>query len=257
MLCDSKLLVFFWAEAINTACYVQNRVLSNKAQMKTPYEILYGNKPSVSHFRVFGCPCTLLYLDANPKFNAKADDCYFVGYAALTAYRVYNKKTKQIVESYDVRWLEENETDARVGLDWLFDYTSLFKSINVSSSGSSGSVSGLKNISEDEDEEVFYKPPSESPSSFKGKSPVSSERESSVMSEGESSAMPEGEFTTSPERESSAQLDSPKSPVQNDTPDAEATTRKTAFYDAQNTTLFDLCYALESDIKKVSSLQKF
>ena len=92
--------------------------------MKTPYEILYGHKPSVSHFRVFGCPCTLLHLDANPKFNAKADDCYFVGYAARTAYRVYNKKTKQIVESYDVRWLEENETDARVGPDWLFDYTS-------------------------------------------------------------------------------------------------------------------------------------
>ena len=42
MLCDSKLPVFFWAEAINTACYVQNRVLINKAQMKTPYEILYG-----------------------------------------------------------------------------------------------------------------------------------------------------------------------------------------------------------------------
>ncbi|XP_052625907.1 uncharacterized protein LOC128132935 [Lactuca sativa] len=36
MLCDSKLPVFFWAEAINTDCYVQNRVLINKAQMKTP-----------------------------------------------------------------------------------------------------------------------------------------------------------------------------------------------------------------------------
>ena len=109
--------LFFWAEAINTACYVQNRVLINKAQMKTPYEILYGHKPSVSHFRVCGCPCTLLHLESNPKFNAKADDCYFVGYVARTTYRVYNKRTKQIVESYDVRWLEENETDARVGPD--------------------------------------------------------------------------------------------------------------------------------------------
>ncbi|XP_052623263.1 uncharacterized protein LOC128128412 [Lactuca sativa] len=36
MLCDSKLPVFFWVEAINTACYVQNRVRINKAQMKTP-----------------------------------------------------------------------------------------------------------------------------------------------------------------------------------------------------------------------------
>ena len=117
MLCDSQLPVFFWAEAINTACYVQNRVLINKLQMKTPYEILYGRKPSVAHFRSFGCPCTLLHLEAAPKFNSKADDCYFVGYAARTAYRVYNKATKQIVESYDVRWLEDNKSDARVGPD--------------------------------------------------------------------------------------------------------------------------------------------
>ena len=159
MLYDSKLPVFFWAEAINTACYVQNRVLINKARMKTPYEILFGHKPSVSHFRVFGCPCTLLHLESNPKFNAKADDCYFVGYAARTAYRVYNKKTKQIVESFDVRWLEENETDARVGPDWLFDYTSLFKSFNVSSDNQEGSTSNSKIPSEDEEDEVVYRPP--------------------------------------------------------------------------------------------------
>ncbi|TLX66091.1 transposase family protein, partial [Labilibacter sediminis] len=106
MICDSKLPVFFWAEAINTACYVQNRVLINKRQMKTPYEILYGHKPTVSHFRSFGCLCTLLHQEDTPKFNAKADDCYFVGYSKGTAYRVYNKITKQIVESYNVRWLE-------------------------------------------------------------------------------------------------------------------------------------------------------
>ena len=124
-----------------------------------PYEILYGHKPSVSHFRVFGCPCTLLHLESNPKFNAKADDCYFVGYATRTAYRVYNKKTKQIVESFDVRWLEENETDARVGPDWLFDYTSLFKSFNVSSDNQAGSTSISKIPSEDEEDEVVYRPP--------------------------------------------------------------------------------------------------
>lgn len=210
MLCDSKLPVLFWAEAINTACYVQNRVLINKAQMKTPYEILYNHKPSVSHFRVFSCPCTLFHLDTNPKFNAKADDSYFIGYAARTAYRVYNKKTKQIVESYDVRWLEENETDARVGPDWLFDYTPLFKSINVSSRGSSRSVSGSKNTSKDEDEEVVYRPPSASSSLSKGKSPI--------LSEGESSAIPEGESSAILEGESYVQHDS-----QNDTSDVEST----------------------------------
>ncbi|KAI3780407.1 hypothetical protein L2E82_10388 [Cichorium intybus] len=131
MHCDSKLPMFFWAEAINTACYVQNRVLINKHHMKTPYGIPYGHKPSVAHFRNFGCPCTILHLDATPKFNSKADDCYFVGYAGRTAYRVYNKVTKQIVQSFDVRSLEENETDARVGRDWLFNYAELFKLLHV------------------------------------------------------------------------------------------------------------------------------
>nr|GEZ74739.1 ribonuclease H-like domain-containing protein [Tanacetum cinerariifolium] len=39
MLVDAKLPVTFWAEAVNTACYVQNRVLVNKSQNKTPYEL--------------------------------------------------------------------------------------------------------------------------------------------------------------------------------------------------------------------------
>src|ERR1043165_6734248 len=110
--------------------------------MKTPYEVLFGAKPSVKHFRAFGCPCTLLHLDATPKFDAKADECYFVRYAGKTAYRVYNKQTKQIVESFDVRWLEENEADARVGPDWLFDYDTLFRSFRIFDDVSSGVNTG-------------------------------------------------------------------------------------------------------------------
>ena len=105
MLCDSKLPILFWAKAINTICYVQNRVQINKSQMKTPYEILYNQKPSVAHFRIFRCHCTLLHLESTPKFNSKTNDCYFVGYAACTPYQVYNKTTKKIVQSFDVCWL--------------------------------------------------------------------------------------------------------------------------------------------------------
>nr|GEV56348.1 DNA-directed DNA polymerase [Tanacetum cinerariifolium] len=39
MLADAKLPVTFWVKAVNTACYVQNRVLVNKSQNKTPYEL--------------------------------------------------------------------------------------------------------------------------------------------------------------------------------------------------------------------------
>ncbi|GJR35945.1 zinc finger, CCHC-type containing protein [Tanacetum coccineum] len=50
MLADSLLPIQFWAEAVNTACYVLNRVLVTKPQMKTPYEILMGRSPNISKF---------------------------------------------------------------------------------------------------------------------------------------------------------------------------------------------------------------
>ncbi|KAD3336894.1 hypothetical protein E3N88_32413 [Mikania micrantha] len=55
-------------------------------------------------------------------------ECYFVGYSGKTAYRVYNKLTKQAVESYNVHWFEENPTDSGSGPAWIFDYATLFKS---------------------------------------------------------------------------------------------------------------------------------
>ncbi|GKE66518.1 ribonuclease H-like domain-containing protein, partial [Tanacetum coccineum] len=60
MLADSKLPTTFWAEAVNTACYVQNRVLVIKPHNKTPYELFLGRKPALSFMRPFGCPATIL-----------------------------------------------------------------------------------------------------------------------------------------------------------------------------------------------------
>nr|GEW03833.1 hypothetical protein [Tanacetum cinerariifolium] len=48
MLADAKLPVTFWAETVNTACYVQNKVLVNKSQNKTPYELFNGTKDAAS-----------------------------------------------------------------------------------------------------------------------------------------------------------------------------------------------------------------
>ncbi|GJX93631.1 ribonuclease H-like domain-containing protein [Tanacetum coccineum] len=60
MLADSKLPTTFWAEAVNTACYVQNRVLAIKPHNKTPYELFLGQKPALSFMRPFGYPVTIL-----------------------------------------------------------------------------------------------------------------------------------------------------------------------------------------------------
>nr|GEU76546.1 putative ribonuclease H-like domain-containing protein [Tanacetum cinerariifolium] len=60
MLADSKLPTTFWAEAVNTACYVQNRVLAVKPYNKTPYELFHGRTPALSFMRPFGCPLIIL-----------------------------------------------------------------------------------------------------------------------------------------------------------------------------------------------------
>ncbi|GJY02417.1 ribonuclease H-like domain-containing protein [Tanacetum coccineum] len=71
MLADSKLPTTFWAEAVNTAYYVQNKVLVIKPHNKSPYELFLGRKPALSFMRPFGCPVTILntidHLDALTK----------------------------------------------------------------------------------------------------------------------------------------------------------------------------------------------
>ncbi|GKA42183.1 ribonuclease H-like domain-containing protein [Tanacetum coccineum] len=80
MLADSKLPTTFWAEAVNTACYVQNRVLVIKLHNKTPYELFHGRTPTLSFMRPFECPVTILNtLDHLGKFDGKANEGFFVG----------------------------------------------------------------------------------------------------------------------------------------------------------------------------------
>ncbi|KAG7559347.1 Nucleic acid-binding OB-fold [Arabidopsis thaliana x Arabidopsis arenosa] len=50
----------FWAEAINTSCYIINRVYVRRDSMKTPYELWKGKTPNLSYFHVFGCRCYIL-----------------------------------------------------------------------------------------------------------------------------------------------------------------------------------------------------
>ncbi|GJU66975.1 putative ribonuclease H-like domain-containing protein [Tanacetum coccineum] len=82
MLADSLLPTVFWAEAVNTACYVLNRVLVTKPHNKTPYELIIGRPPSISFMRPFGCPVTILNtLDPLGKFDGEAEEGFLVGYS--------------------------------------------------------------------------------------------------------------------------------------------------------------------------------
>nr|GEW43971.1 hypothetical protein [Tanacetum cinerariifolium] len=89
------------AEAVNTAYYVQNRVLVTKPRNKTPYELLLGRSPSIEFMRPFGCLNTILNtLDPLRKFDGKANEGFLVGYSV------------------------------RSGATWLFDIDTLTQSMN-------------------------------------------------------------------------------------------------------------------------------
>ncbi|GJX49113.1 putative ribonuclease H-like domain-containing protein [Tanacetum coccineum] len=102
MLADSKLPTTFWTEAVNTACYVQNRVLVVKPHNKTPYELFHGRTPTLSFMRPFGCLVTILNtIDHLGKFDGKANEGFFVGYSLNSS-----------------------------GPDWLFDIDALTRTMN-------------------------------------------------------------------------------------------------------------------------------
>nr|GFA64811.1 ribonuclease H-like domain-containing protein [Tanacetum cinerariifolium] len=128
----SLLPIPFWAETVNTACYVQNRVLVTKPHNKTPYELLHGRLPSISFMRPFGCPVTILNtLDPLGKFQGKVDEGFLVGYSVCSkAFRVFNCRTRIVQETLHVNFMENKPNVAGSGPAWLFDIDSLSQTIN-------------------------------------------------------------------------------------------------------------------------------
>ncbi|WVZ97929.1 hypothetical protein U9M48_043429 [Paspalum notatum var. saurae] len=98
----------FWAEAVNTACYIVNRIFLRAFLGKTSYELRFGRQPSVKHLRAFGCRCFVLkkagHLD---KFEFRCLDGIFLGYASSSgAFRVWILEAKQVVETCEVSFDE-------------------------------------------------------------------------------------------------------------------------------------------------------
>ncbi|GJT50334.1 hypothetical protein Tco_0976491 [Tanacetum coccineum] len=153
MLADSKLPTTFWAEAVSTACYVQNRVLIVKPHNKTPYELFRGIKPAIGFMKPFGCHVTILNtLDKLGKFDGKSDEGFFVGYSLSSkAFRVYNIRTRKVQENLHVGFLENKPMLEGNGPKWLFDLDSLTQSMNyvpVVAGTFSNDFAGIQGVSE-------------------------------------------------------------------------------------------------------------
>nr|GFA03730.1 hypothetical protein [Tanacetum cinerariifolium] len=108
MLIFSRAPLFLWAEAIATACFTQNSFIIHRQFNKTPYELINDYKPDISFLHVFG---TLCYPKNDRedirKLGAKGDIGFFIGYSANScAYKVYNHRTKKIMETMNVSFDE-------------------------------------------------------------------------------------------------------------------------------------------------------
>nr|GFC12939.1 hypothetical protein [Tanacetum cinerariifolium] len=108
MLIFSRAPLFLWAEAIATACFNQNCSIIHRRFNKTPYELINDRKPDISFLYVFGALCYPKNdREDIGKLGAKGDIGFFIGYSAdFCAYRIYNRRTKNIMETTNVSFDE-------------------------------------------------------------------------------------------------------------------------------------------------------
>ncbi|GJR27260.1 retrovirus-related pol polyprotein from transposon TNT 1-94 [Tanacetum coccineum] len=118
MLIFSKALMFLWARDISTACYTQNRSLIHTRHNKTLYELVHDKNPDLTFIRVFSALCYPINNSEDlVKLQPTADIGIFVGYApSRKGYRIYNKRTRRIMETIHVQFDELTKQMAPVQL---------------------------------------------------------------------------------------------------------------------------------------------
>nr|GEW48651.1 ribonuclease H-like domain-containing protein [Tanacetum cinerariifolium] len=157
MLADLLLPIPFWAGAVNTACYVHNRVLVTKPRNKTPYELLHGRTPIIGFMRPFGCLVTILNtLDPLGKFKGKVDEGFLVGYSVNSkSFRVFNSRTRIVQETLHVNFLENKPNIAGEKVNQQYVLFPMW------SSGSTNPQNNDEDAAFDEKEHDAKKPESE------------------------------------------------------------------------------------------------
>jgi hypothetical protein len=148
------------------ACHATNRVYHHRLLEKTPYELLVGRKPNIFYFRVFGCKCFIYKKKRLGTFESRCDESFFLGYASNSkAYIVFNKTSRQFIETCDVEFDESNGSQGEVvGYDHVGDeeVQEALKNMSIGdiksqvgeASTSSTTQSMKPNVDEEEDKKV-------------------------------------------------------------------------------------------------------
>ncbi|KAL5548640.1 hypothetical protein UlMin_003871 [Ulmus minor] len=114
MISHSTLPKKLWGEALKTAAYILNRA-PTKAAAKTPYELWMGQKPSLKHFHIWGCPAEARpYKPHEKKLDSKTVSSYFIGYAERSrGFKFYDPAIRSIFETGIATFFEDVEFGGR------------------------------------------------------------------------------------------------------------------------------------------------
>ncbi|KAE8735271.1 DNA repair protein RAD51-like protein 1 [Hibiscus syriacus] len=109
MLRDACLEKSFWAEAVNTACYLVNRAPSTAIELKTSMEMWTGKPADYSNLHVFGSIVYVMYNSQEiSKLDPKSRKCKFLGYAdGVKGYRLWDPTARKVIISRDVIFVED------------------------------------------------------------------------------------------------------------------------------------------------------
>ncbi|MCO5579765.1 hypothetical protein L7F22_033625 [Adiantum nelumboides] len=108
MMNEMNMPLTYWPEAVRTAVHIMNQTPTAAIHEISPYERLYGIKPTVSYMKVFGCVCYVhVPKEARKKMESKAVKCIFLGYLVeKKGYKCYDPMTRQVYVSRDVKFCE-------------------------------------------------------------------------------------------------------------------------------------------------------
>lgn len=110
----------FWAEAINTATYLVNRLPTNAVPDCVPYEAWTGDKPYLDHLRIFGSTAYVYVSEQGRKqgkMSAHSFPSIFVGYCdTKNAYKLLEPTSRRIFNRRSVDFNEEDFQLARKGV---------------------------------------------------------------------------------------------------------------------------------------------
>lgn len=82
-------------EGIACAAYVINLMSISSNNMKSPYELLFGEKPTIKYLKVFCSPCYVNVADSRSKLDAKAKKSIFIDYdERKKGWKSMDKKTQ-------------------------------------------------------------------------------------------------------------------------------------------------------------------